>query len=131
MLGKQDPKSSKDKKQELEAKESPVSTADEADRPPSSAKKPRKKSLIAMFTKLSKRNSLTPANDATNDNQSDTDSIGAGRSSNIGIDKPNMNRRASNISIISDVGNKVGRRMSQAISEVDWKEVNTCMQQTF
>lgn len=131
MLGKEEPKSSGNKKQDSEAKESQSSSADEATDSPLPSQRPRKKSLISIFTRSSKRNSIGNTNGATTNDQSDTDSIGARRSSAVGTDKPNMSRRASNISIISDVGSKVGRRMSQAISEVDWKEVNTCMQQTF
>lgn len=135
MLGKRDSKTSDEKQYEAKSSSDNAAgsgadpTAIGTNEPSPSAIKPRKKSLIGMFVKTSKKNSLTPANDATNDDHSsDTDSIGPSKTTSASRD---LSRRASNISIISDVGNKVGRRMSQAISEVDWKEVNTCMQQTF
>lgn len=40
-------------------------------------------------------------------------------------------RRLSSLSNISEAGAKVGRRLSQAIAEVDWKEINSEMQRTF
>lgn len=44
-------------------------------------------------------------------------------------------RRGSSMSIISQMSSKVGRRLSrrlsEAVTEVDWKEVNKCIQSSF